>query len=162
MRRPGLQKRTRLEHNPTASRGNSEMPARAATLFAFPATVKINIKRLDHVQLCVPRDGERQAREFYAGLLGLTEIEKPEPLRANGGMWFRIADVQLHIGVEDVKAVSKRHPAFEVEHVEEIRKFLEQNGVRTRDEPHVEGVRRFSFFDPFDNRIEFLEKTSVS
>ncbi|MDQ3908650.1 MAG: VOC family protein [Acidobacteriota bacterium] len=122
--------------------------------------MKINVKRLDHVQLCVPRDGEQRARDFYGRLLGLREIEKPEVLRANGGMWFEIADVQLHIGVEDAVAKSKRHPAFEVENVEGVRKFLEQNGVRTRDEPDIAGVRRFSFFDPFDNRIEFLERTT--
>ncbi|MFL6229425.1 MAG: VOC family protein [Pyrinomonadaceae bacterium] len=121
--------------------------------------MKINIKRLDHVQLCVPLDGEARAREFYAELLGLKEIEKPLPLRARGGMWFEIADVQLHIGVEDAQAVSKRHPAFEVEDVEAIRKYLEAHGVRTRDEPDIEGVKRFSFFDPFDNRIEFLERS---
>jgi catechol 2,3-dioxygenase-like lactoylglutathione lyase family enzyme len=123
--------------------------------------VKINIKRLDHVQLCIPGDSEDRAREFYGGLLGLKEIEKPAPLKANGGMWFEVADVQLHIGVEEAAAKSKRHPAFEVENAEEIRKFLEANNVRTRDEPDITGVKRFSFFDPFDNRIEFLEKATT-
>lgn len=122
--------------------------------------MKINIRRLDHVQLCIPRGAEERAREFYAGLLGLEEIEKPEPLKGRGGMWFRVADIQLHIGVEDAQAESKRHPAFEVEGVEEIRKFLEAKGVRTRDEPALAGLRRFSFFDPFENRIEFLERTT--
>ncbi|MCA1630064.1 MAG: glyoxalase, partial [Acidobacteria bacterium] len=82
-----------------------------------------------------------------------------EPLRADGGLWFEIAGVQLHIGVEDAAAKSKRHPAFEVEGVEAVRKFLEEKGVRTRVEKGIEGVKRFSFFDPFDNRIELLEKT---
>ena len=121
--------------------------------------MKINIKRLDHVELCVPRGAEAAAREFYGGLLGLKEIEKPGPLRAGGGLWVEIADVQVHIGVEDATSKSKRHPAFEVEGVEAVRKFLEANGVRTRDEKEIEGVRRFSFFDPFDNRVELLEKT---
>jgi catechol 2,3-dioxygenase-like lactoylglutathione lyase family enzyme len=124
--------------------------------------MKIKIKRLDHVQLCVPRGAEARAREFYGGLLGLKEIEKPEVLRANGGMWYEIADVQLHIGVEDSQTKSKRHPAFEVENVAGVRKFLEEHNVRTRDERDIEGVRRFSFFDPFDNRIEFLEKTTTA
>jgi catechol 2,3-dioxygenase-like lactoylglutathione lyase family enzyme len=123
--------------------------------------LKIKFKRLDHVQLCFPRGGEERAREFYGGLLGLTEIEKPAPLRANGGMWYEVAGVQLHLGVEDAKAVSKRHPAFEVEGVEAIRKYLEAHGVRTREEKEIEGVRRFSFFDPFDNRIELLERTTT-
>ncbi len=147
-----------MEHNPTATRFQTLGDPTRGDSFRFPAALKINIKRLDHVQLCVPRDGEERAREFYAGLLGLKEIDKPEVLRANGGMWFEIADVQLHIGVEDAAAKSKRHPAFEVEGVEEIRKFLERNGVRTRDEKEIAGVRRFSFFDPFDNRIELMER----
>ena len=123
--------------------------------------MKINIKRLDHVQVCVPRGTEAQAREFYGGLLGLEEIEKPEVLRKNGGMWYEVADVQLHVGVEDSVAPSKRHPAFEVENVAGVRAYLEQSGVRTKDEPPIPGLERFSFFDPFGNRIELLEKTKA-
>ena len=119
-----------------------------------------NFKRLDHVQICIPPGAEDEAREFYGRLLGLAEIEKPAPLRANGGLWFQIADIQLHIGVEANQGKSKRHPAFEVEDVAAIRSYLEAHGVRTRDEPALTGIKRFSFFDPFDNRIELLEKTN--
>ena len=120
--------------------------------------MKINFKRLDHVQICIPPGAEDRARDFYAGLLGLREIEKPDVLKGRGGLWFEIADIQLHVGAEDGTARSKRHPAFEVENVEQVRAFLEANGVRTRDEPQLANVRRFSFFDPFDNRVELLEK----
>ena len=122
--------------------------------------MKINIKRLNHVQLCVPPGAEGAARDFYGTLLGLREIEKPAPLRANGGLWFEVADIQLHIGVERDQAKSKRHPAFEVEDIKAVRSYLEANGVRTKDEIAVAGLERFSFFDPFDNRIELLERTS--
>jgi catechol 2,3-dioxygenase-like lactoylglutathione lyase family enzyme len=121
--------------------------------------MKIKIKRLDHVQLCVPPGAEQQAREFYGQLLGLAEIEKPAPLKANGGLWFEIADIQLHIGVESDESKSKRHPAFEVEDIAAVRSYLEANGVRTKDEISLAGLERFSFFDPFNNRIELLEKT---
>ncbi|MDQ3747305.1 MAG: VOC family protein [Acidobacteriota bacterium] len=124
--------------------------------------MKINVKRLDHVQVCVPRGAEERAREFYGRLLGLEEIEKPEVLRANGGMWYNVADIQLHVGVEDTVAPSKRHPAFEVEEINAVRAYLEQNGVRTKDEPRLPGVTRFSFFDPFGNRIELMEKNAAS
>jgi catechol 2,3-dioxygenase-like lactoylglutathione lyase family enzyme len=122
--------------------------------------MKINFRRLDHVQLCIPPDAEARAREFYGGLLGLTEIDKPEPLRARGGLWFEIAGIQLHIGVESVQGKSKRHPAFEVEDVDGVRAYLERNGVPTRDEIALAGVKRFSLFDPFDNRIELIERTT--
>lgn len=121
--------------------------------------MKINFRRLDHIQLCIPPDTEGQAREFYGNLLGLAEIEKPAPLKANGGLWFEIAGIQLHIGVERDQRASKRHPAFEVENIEAVKNYLEAKGVRTRDEPALTGIKRFSLFDPFDNRIELLERT---
>jgi len=122
--------------------------------------MKIHFKKLDHIQICIPTGAETQAREFYGELLGLAETAKPEPLRANGGMWFQIADIQLHVGVENNQSPSKRHPAFEVEDIEAVRAYLEQHGVQTRVENQLTGIKRFSFFDPFDNRIELLEKTT--
>jgi catechol 2,3-dioxygenase-like lactoylglutathione lyase family enzyme len=144
-----------LEHNPTstfpgrADRGNS----------FFVRAMKINFRRIDHVQVCIPPGAEPQAREFYGRVLGLEEIEKPAALKENGGLWFRVADIQLHVGVEEPVAPSKRHPAFEVEDAPAVRSYLEGRGVRTRDETPVPGTVRFSLYDPFGNRIELLEKT---
>jgi catechol 2,3-dioxygenase-like lactoylglutathione lyase family enzyme len=123
--------------------------------------MKIHIKRLDHVQLCIPFGAEEKAREFYTRVLGLEEIEKPEALKPNGGLWFKIADIQLHIGVEEAQGKSKRHPAFEVEGLEQIRAHLLENRVKIKEETPVPGLDRFSFFDPFENRIELLEKKNL-
>lgn len=120
--------------------------------------MNIHFKRLNHVQLCVPFGEEERAREFYTRVLGLAEIEKPEVLKPNGGFWLQVADIQLHIGVEEAQGKSKRHPAFEVEGLEQIRAHLQAHQVRTKDEPSIPGVTRFSFFDPFGNRIELMEK----
>ena len=120
--------------------------------------MKIRIKRLNHVQLCIPFGEEERAREFYGRVLGLEEIEKPDALKPNGGLWFQMADIQLHIGVEEAGGISKRHPAFEVEDLEQIKEYLRERGARIKDEIPVPGLKRFSFFDPFDNRIEFMEK----
>lgn len=119
----------------------------------------MRIKRLDHIQICVPVGAEDKARAFYGGVLGLEEIEKPDALKPNGGLWFRMADIQLHIGVEEEQNKSKRHPAFEVEDLESIKLYLQSKGVRIKEEIVIPGVNRFSFLDPFDNRIEFLEMT---
>ena len=117
----------------------------------------MKINRLNHIQLCIPVGAERQAREFYAGVLRLEEIEKPDALKPNGGLWFQVADIQLHIGVEEADNKSKRHPAFEVEDLEAARKHLVENGVKIKEEIAIPAVNRFSFLDPFGNRIEFLE-----
>jgi len=120
--------------------------------------MRVRFNRLNHVQVCIPRGAESEARDFYGRLLGLKEIEKPEVLKASGGLWFEVADIQLHVGVEDAVAPSKRHPAFEVDDLPGVRRYLEQSGVRTRDEEDVPGMRRFSFYDPFGNRVELMEK----
>lgn len=123
----------------------------------------IGIKRLDHVQLCVPKGQEEKARNFYCGILGLVEIEKPASLVPNGGFWLQAGDVQIHIGTEPMGTEqSKRHPAFEVVNVGEARAHLLKHGVKLKEEIPFPGVERFSFFDPFGNRVELLEKTEVT
>ena len=117
----------------------------------------MRIKRLDHIQICVPIGAEEEAEQFYTGALGLEEIEKPDALKPNGGLWLRIADIQLHIGVEAEQNTSKRHPAFEVEGLEGWKQHLQSRGVKIKEETVIPGVNRFSFLDPFGNRIEFLE-----
>ncbi|HEV2912463.1 MAG TPA: VOC family protein [Pyrinomonadaceae bacterium] len=125
--------------------------------------MKIAIKRLGHLQLCIPFGEEERAREFYGGVLGLREIEKPDALKPGGGMWYEVADIQLHIGIEEAqKKRSKRHPAFEVEDLEGIRNYLSEHGVELREEISIPGVERFSFFDPFGNRIELFEQREVT
>ena len=48
----------------------------------------MKILGIDHVQLAIPPGGEAKARAFYGDVLGLTEVPKPEGMRARGGMWF--------------------------------------------------------------------------
>ncbi len=120
--------------------------------------INIDFIRLDHIQICIPKGKEAQARAFYGNLLGLKEIEKPEPLKVNGGLWFEIADIQLHIGTEIIEGRSKRHPAFEIANLSEVKLKLQEAAIRIKEDIPIEGLDRFSFYDPFDNRIEFLQK----
>lgn len=120
--------------------------------------MKIAVKRLDHVQLCIPIGEEARARDFYGRVLGFDEIEKPDALKGRGGLWFQVADIQLHIGVEAATGKSKRHPAFEVEGLDGIRNYFQAQRIEIREEIPVVGLKRLSFFDPFGNRIELLEK----
>ena len=119
--------------------------------------------RLDHVQLAAPPGCEEQARAFYGGLLGLPEVEKPEPLRASGGAWFALGDRQLHVGVEDPFApASKAHPGLSVGEAElnALAARLEAAGAPVTWDDRLPGVRRFYTADPFGNRIELLGGSS--
>ena len=110
--------------------------------------------RIDHVQVAAPPHCEDEARAFYGVVLGLEEIEKPQPLRARGGVWFRVDDAQqLHVGVEqDFAPARKAHPAFAVEDLDALAARI--GDVSWDDE--LPGVRRFYATDPFGNRLEFL------
>ncbi|MGM7700975.1 VOC family protein [Pseudalkalibacillus sp. Hm43] len=118
---------------------------------------KIHFERLHHVQVCIPTGEEDTARNFYTEVLGLDEIEKPEALKANGGLWYEVAGIELHIGTEPHTEQSKRHPAFAIRNLEQVKEYLIQKGVKIKEETQIPGMKRFSFFDPFNNRIELLE-----
>ena len=113
--------------------------------------------RVDHVQVCIPAGSEAAAREFYGGVLGWAEVPKPESLMSHGGMWYRSGEVEVHIGLDPVTERTKGHPAFEVKGLAEIRRYLESRGIRIKEEPLIPGRERFSFKDPWDNKIELLE-----
>ena len=119
--------------------------------------MKIKFNRIDHVQICIPKGAEDEARKFYSGLLGLEEIEKPGELKQSGGVWFKAGNVELHLGVEENSVKTKSHPAFEVENIDTVKKYLLQNNVKLKEETGIPGRERFSFYDPFGNRIELLE-----
>ena len=121
----------------------------------------MGITGLDHVQVAAPRTSgvEEQARAFYGGLLGLAEIEKPESLKANGGVWFSAGSQELHIGLEEpFSPARKAHPAFNVDGLPALRARLEAAGVEVHDAQPIPGVVRFHVYDPFGNRIELQEK----
>jgi len=119
----------------------------------------INFKRFDHVQICIPKGKEDEARKFYTDIMGLKEIPKPASLLANGGLWYQVADVELHLGVEQEVVKTRRHPAFEITDVAAARAILEKI-VEIVEEPCIPGRERFAFIDPFGNKIELLQMMS--
>jgi catechol 2,3-dioxygenase-like lactoylglutathione lyase family enzyme len=112
------------------------------------------------LQLAAPPDCEAEARRFFGDLLGLEELEKPEPLRSRGGAWFALdGGGQLHIGVEDPFAPARKaHPAFRVPSAEldGLAARLEAADERVEWDDSLPGVRRFYTADPWGNRLELL------
>jgi catechol 2,3-dioxygenase-like lactoylglutathione lyase family enzyme len=112
-----------------------------------------------HVQLAMPAGEEDAADRFYTGVLGMERVPKPEHLATRGGCWFRSGGVELHLGVEgDFRPARKAHPAFLVEDLAEVRSRLEESGAEVQDDTQLKGHDRFYAFDPFGNRLEFIER----
>lgn len=116
----------------------------------------IEFKRVDHFHVCVPHERLEEARKFYAEVVGLQEIFRPDVFGA-AGHWFEISNVQLHIGVEAALPRSIRHTALEVKDVNIAKAHLKRHGVEISEEAVIPGRERFSFFDPFGNRMELLQ-----
>jgi len=111
---------------------------------------------INHIHICAPPERLEEARRFYADVMGLQEIHRPEVFPAPGH-WFAIGDIELHIGVEQPHPITIRHSAFEVADLAAARKQLEKQGVKISEEPVIPGRERFSFFDPVGNRMELLQ-----
>jgi catechol 2,3-dioxygenase-like lactoylglutathione lyase family enzyme len=113
---------------------------------------------LHHVQLAAPSGSEDRLREFYGEVLGLPEVPKPRVLAARGGVWFRSAHVELHLGVEDdFRPARKAHPGLLVDGLDELAERIEAHGVEVQWDDNFPGFRRCYVADPFGNRIELLE-----
>jgi catechol 2,3-dioxygenase-like lactoylglutathione lyase family enzyme len=113
---------------------------------------------IHHVQLAAPPGAESLMREFYGGVLGLVEVAKPPVLAARGGVWFRAAGIEIHIGVEeDFRPARKAHPGILVRGLEAMARRLRAAGHDVRVDDLLPGFRRFYVDDPVGNRLELLE-----
>lgn len=101
----------------------------------------MRIVGLHHAQITIPRGAEEQAREFYCGILGLTEIEKPASLRARGGFWLQVGDREVHVGTEDGvdRHKTKAHLAYQVTDLASWRKKLAEHGISVLESIPIPG-----------------------
>lgn len=95
-------------------------------------------------------------RAFYGGVLGMSEIEKPEALRGRGGAWFRAGSAEIHIGIEDGFAPARKaHPGLAVDDLDALAARVAESGFPLTWDENIPGLRRFHTSDPVGNRLEF-------
>ncbi len=110
---------------------------------------------IDHVQLAIPVGSEDRAREFYVGVLGLTEVAKPPVMAARGGAWFEAGATVVHVGADpEFVPARKAHPALLVAGLEA---FVARSGLDVRWSDEIPGTVRCHVDDPFGNRIELVD-----
>jgi catechol 2,3-dioxygenase-like lactoylglutathione lyase family enzyme len=117
------------------------------------------ISRLHHVQITIPTAGEAVARAFYLDLLGLTEVPKPDSLKARGGFWLSLSGQEIHVSLEDGinRLATKAHIAYEVNDLGFWRSRFKNAGFEVIESIPIPGFDRFETRDPFGNRLELIE-----
>lgn len=117
------------------------------------------IVALHHVNVTVPPELERQAKEFYGDVLGLKQVPKPGGSRPSGA-WYQIGANQLHLSVENENggALSSRHLCFAVSDLKATENNFREAGVEIIPDPRpVEGRTRFYVRDPGGNMLEIVQ-----
>jgi len=113
---------------------------------------------LHHAQVFYPPGEEARARRFYAEVLGLEEIERPDTLRDREGLWFAAPPGHVHLSADhDLALHPRRHFALRVPDLDAAVHTLKRSGARFEDADPIPGWRRTYVFDPFGNKIELDE-----
>jgi catechol 2,3-dioxygenase-like lactoylglutathione lyase family enzyme len=129
------------------------------------STAASTIIGLDYVNLLIDDRDEslERARDFYQDLLGLKPLERPANTDSGRtGAWFQCGSQQLHLTIEngasEVNRLSRRHPAFRVSDLEALRARRQDAGVEIIPGNKFPGQKRFFVRDPWNNRLEFVER----
>lgn len=66
--------------------------------------------------------------------------------------------LQLHLGVDaEFRPAKKAHPAFLVQDHAELLERLQTEGYQVAEDRSRPGITRSFAFDPFGNRVEFVQ-----
>lgn len=115
----------------------------------------VGAQRIDHVAIIVT-DVDR-SRAFYAGVLGLREVARPESFDFPGA-WFEIGPTYLHLlGKPQPDSRGPRHFCLWVGDLRVAADRLDSAHARVewKTNHKIPGIDRFFTYDPDGNRIEF-------
>jgi catechol 2,3-dioxygenase-like lactoylglutathione lyase family enzyme len=115
--------------------------------------------RLHHVNVVVPPGGTADAVGFYADVLGLVRVPKPQVGVQPEGAWFDITrGEQLHVSERPGDPHPDPHFALVVDDLPAVLARLDAADAPWTEQPDLFGGRRGFTRDPAGNRVELLER----
>ena len=114
---------------------------------------------IHHAHISIPQGAEEEGKQFYCGVLGLTQVQKPDTLKSRGGFWLKVGEDTLHVGTEDgvERLKTKAHIAYQVEDLSYWKGVLDMHNISVKKGIPIPGYERFEFRDPFGNRVELIQ-----
>jgi catechol 2,3-dioxygenase-like lactoylglutathione lyase family enzyme len=116
------------------------------------------VLRLQHVSVPIPPDRADEARAFYTGALGMTEVPVPDSLKGVAVLWFKASDdgdeVHLYAEKGPTKRVTGQHFCLQIDDIAALANELEAKGIHVEETIVIPGRPRRMVFDPFGNQIE--------
>ena len=117
--------------------------------------------RLQHANVVIPSGSTAEVAAFYADVLGLRRIPKPDALDPSGA-WFDVDGyAQVHLSERDGERHPDSHFALVVDDFDAILRRLAGHGAGWTEQEDVFGGRRGFTRDPAGNRIEILERSGA-
>jgi len=119
-----------------------------------------SILGIHHAQITVPEASIPAAKEFYCGLLGLPQVERPAEFGNAPVFWVRVGNRNVHINVDEMvdRSISRAHLAYEVADVRAWESYLAKHGIPIEQPTPFAGHSRFQIRDPFGNMVEFIQR----
>jgi catechol 2,3-dioxygenase-like lactoylglutathione lyase family enzyme len=116
------------------------------------------VSRIHHVNVVIPTGTTEQAVAFYADVLGLTRVPKPDDGPRSTGAWLDVAPrMQVHLSERDGQPHPDAHFGIVVDDFDGLRRRLADAGAPWTDQEPLFGGRRGFTRDPAGNRIELIE-----
>lgn len=127
----------------------------------------LNVRSMDHVTLVV--SDVEASRQFYVGLLGLREVERPA--FDFDGAWFQCGPVQIHVTLSDEnsglpgwadrnvgRASRGHHFAFQVDDVPQAVQLISNANVQIVAGPkgRPDGATQVYVADPDGHLVELF------
>lgn len=113
------------------------------------------VQGLHHVSINV--DDLAAANDFYADLIGLRQIERPDI--GIGGTWFEAPNgLQIHLIELPGGGSDANHMAFAVADIDEAIATLRATGLEVRDWSDIGTGRQVFLRDPSGNIVELNQR----
>lgn len=133
---------------------------------------RLAVDAIDHVTLVVA--DLNRSREFFAGLLGMKEVPRPD--FGFPGLWFQAGSTQVHLNIEspeagtaglkyDASSITRAlHVAFTVPDAYAASKVLEARGVEIIAGPRQrpDGAWQLYILDPDGHQIEITSPPPIN